>query len=85
MALGLPVDTRDFGTAAEALHLLGMPRVRLLTNNPEKIRQLQQHGIDVAHRLPLTGFVTEHNLSHLTVKDRMLGHLNSTGSDVPDD
>lgn len=49
------------------------------------VSALQQHGIDVVHRLPLAGFVTERNRSYLVVKDPMLGHLNSTGSDVLDD
>ena len=45
LALGLPADARDYGAATAILNDLGIDTVRLLTNNPEKVRQLEAHGI----------------------------------------
>ena len=47
LALGLPIDARDYGAATAILQDLGIESVRLLTNNPEKVRQLEEHGIEV--------------------------------------
>jgi 3,4-dihydroxy 2-butanone 4-phosphate synthase/GTP cyclohydrolase II len=73
-ALGLPVDTRDFGAAARVLRYLGVRSVRLMSNNAEKIRALQAHGIRVAARVPLLEQVHEHNVRYLTAKRDRLGH-----------
>lgn len=53
LVLGHPVDARDYDVAAAILHDLGVRRVRLLTNNPEKVEALRQFGIEVVERVPL--------------------------------
>jgi len=50
--LGRSADERDYRVAAQMLRALGMPRIDLLTNNPDKVLQLQIHGIDVAQVVP---------------------------------
>ena len=83
-ALGLPVDGRDFGAAAAALHKLGVQRVDLLTNNPDKIQTLVDYGIEVRKRVPISGFCNPHNIGYLTTKDLDLGHLGCRErSDLP--
>ncbi|TAM71862.1 MAG: GTP cyclohydrolase II [Microbacteriaceae bacterium] len=74
VALGLPIDARDYGAASAILEDLGIRSVRLLTNNPEKARQLQAHGTAVERMVPLivgAGAENEHYLE--TKRDRM-GH-----------
>ncbi|MFC4947947.1 GTP cyclohydrolase II [Pseudonocardia sp. GCM10023141] len=73
-ALGLPVDVRDFGAAARVLRYLGVASVRLLSNNGDKIRALESHGITVSSRVPLLAQVNEHNVRYLTAKRDRLGH-----------
>jgi 3,4-dihydroxy 2-butanone 4-phosphate synthase/GTP cyclohydrolase II len=73
-ALGFPVDVRDFGAAARVLRYLGIRSVRLLSNNPDKVTALTDHGIAVAGRVPLLEPVHEHNLRYLTAKRDRLGH-----------
>jgi 3,4-dihydroxy 2-butanone 4-phosphate synthase / GTP cyclohydrolase II len=73
-ALGLPVDVRDFGPAARVLRHLGVRSVRLMSNNVEKVRALEAHGIVVASRVPLLEQVHEHNVAYLTAKRDRLGH-----------
>ena len=75
VALGLPVDARDFGHCAEALRQLGIAKIQLLTNNPEKVRAIAAAGIEVVRRVPLTGFANEHNAGYLNAKRDLLGHL----------
>ena len=72
--LGFDTDLRDFAVAAEMLKDLGVARVELHTNNPDKVRALGEHGIDVVARLPAHGRVTRHNRDYLEVKRRVLGH-----------
>ncbi|MBB6119829.1 GTP cyclohydrolase II [Nocardiopsis algeriensis] len=72
--LGLPVDTRDYAPAARVLHHLGVHSVRLLTNNPDKVRTLEEHGVKVAARTPLLAPVRTENRPYLTAKRDRLGH-----------
>ena len=74
LALGLPIDARDYGAATAILADLGIDTVRLLTNNPEKVRQLESHGIRVAERLPLVVGVGAGNEGYLDTKRRRMGH-----------
>ncbi|WP_448809294.1 GTP cyclohydrolase II [Agromyces bauzanensis] len=74
LALGLPIDARDYGAATAILADLGIDTVRLLTNNPEKVRQLEVHGIHVAERLPLVVGVGAGNTAYLETKRRRMGH-----------
>ncbi|WP_341927686.1 bifunctional 3,4-dihydroxy-2-butanone-4-phosphate synthase/GTP cyclohydrolase II [Nocardioides psychrotolerans] len=74
--LGLPADARHYGTATQVLRDLGIESVRLLTNNPEKVSNLEDFGIRVAERVPLTPHPNDHNLAYLlTKRDRMGHHL----------
>ncbi|QIA27328.1 3,4-dihydroxy-2-butanone-4-phosphate synthase [Thermaerobacter sp. PB12/4term] len=74
LALGFPADARDYGVAAQILRSLGLRRIRLLTNNPDKIAQLQGHGIEVAERVALPAAFHAENLHYLTTKRDRLGH-----------
>lgn len=73
--LGLPVDGRHYGAAAQMLRDLGVPRVRLLTNNPAKIRSLAEYGIEVVERVPLPPQPTPDNIAYLRTKRDRMGHL----------
>ncbi|MEV1129938.1 GTP cyclohydrolase II [Agromyces sp. NPDC049794] len=74
LALGLPIDARDYGAATAILADLGITRVRLLTNNPEKVRQLEARGIRVTERLPLVVGVGAGNAGYLDTKRHRMGH-----------
>jgi GTP cyclohydrolase II len=72
--LGFDTDLRDFGLAAAILGDLGVRKVELHTNNPDKRRALEAHGIAVAARLPAHGRVNTHNRRYLETKQDKLGH-----------
>lgn len=72
--LGLPVEAREYGAAAAILRDLGLERVRLLTNNPAKVRELAEHGIDVVETMPLIAGRTAQNASYLRTKRERMGH-----------
>jgi GTP cyclohydrolase II len=74
-ALGFRDDERDFGVAAAMLHALGVESVALMTNNPEKIRQLEKGGVKVVQRLPHEIAAGVHNRRYLETKARRSGHL----------
>ncbi|MCW2289544.1 GTP cyclohydrolase II /3,4-dihydroxy-2-butanone 4-phosphate synthase [Leucobacter luti] len=74
LQLGLPADSRDYTAAAEILADLGVDSVRLLTNNPDKVSQLEDHGIRVVERVPLLVGVTEQNIGYLNAKRDRMGH-----------
>jgi GTP cyclohydrolase II len=70
--LGLPVDGRDYESAAGILHTLGLSRIALLSNNPVKRDELARHGIDVVSVVPTEVPAREENLRYLkTKRDRM--------------
>jgi GTP cyclohydrolase II len=73
-ALGFKADLRDFSLAAAILHDLRISRVRLLTNNPRKVRALSDRGIEVAERLPCEIGPTAHSLAYLQAKKQKMGH-----------
>jgi GTP cyclohydrolase II len=72
--LGYGADERDYTVAAAMLQALGMPRIRLLTNNPDKVRQLRGHGIDVVAVLPTGVYRTGENARYLAAKAQVSGH-----------
>jgi 3,4-dihydroxy 2-butanone 4-phosphate synthase/GTP cyclohydrolase II len=74
LALGLPADSRDYGAAVAILRDLGLSRVRLLSNNPEKLRQLTEHGMDVEELVPLLVGVASENEGYLEAKRDRMGH-----------
>ncbi len=67
-------DPRDYHAAAQMLRALDVTRIRLLTNNPEKVRQLTAYGITVEERVPTGIFVTERNRCYLKAKAEKGGH-----------
>lgn len=73
--LGFSADERSYDIAAAMLQRLGVSAVRLLTNNPQKIDALREHGIDVTDRLPLVAEPNEHNEAYLRSKRERAGHL----------
>jgi GTP cyclohydrolase II len=73
--LGFPADSRDYEFSAEALRLLGIRRVRLLSNNPDKVRQLHRHGIKVVERVPCQPRMASASRTYLRTKRSKLGHL----------
>src|SRR5690606_36495940 len=79
LALGLPADSRDYGAAVAMLTHLGVSSVRLMTNNPEKARQLAALGMTIAAIEPLIVGVGEFNESYLEAKRDRMGHM------IPDD
>ncbi|MDD9154123.1 MULTISPECIES: GTP cyclohydrolase II [Plantibacter] len=74
LALGLPADARDYTAASAILTDLGITSVRLLSNNPEKERQLTNHGIAVSERVPLVVGVGLFNEGYLETKRDRMGH-----------
>jgi 3,4-dihydroxy 2-butanone 4-phosphate synthase/GTP cyclohydrolase II len=74
LALGLPADARDYGAAAAIIADMGVSSVRLLSNNPEKRRQLEQHGISVTELVPLVVGVGAVNTAYLEAKRDRMGH-----------
>jgi len=75
LALGLPVDARDYGVAARILDELEVRSLRLLTNNPRKVDGLQACGIEVVERVPLPSKAGTENLDYLRTKRDRMGHL----------
>jgi len=74
LALGLPADARDYGVAAAILRDLGISTIRLLSNNPEKGRQLNEYGIAVSEFIPLVVGVGDVNKAYLGAKRDRMGH-----------
>lgn len=82
-ALGLPIDAREYGGAAAILLDLGLRRIRLMTNNPEKVAALVAAGIDVVQRVPVTAVPNITNSSYLQTKIARLGHEASSQAPKP--
>lgn len=74
LALGLPADARDYGAATGILKDLGISSLRLLSNNPEKARQLEERGVTVTEQVPLVVGVGELNEGYLDAKRDRMGH-----------
>jgi len=73
--LGFAADSRDYEFAAQALQALGLRAVRLLSNNPDKVEQLERGGIRVAERVPCRPRTSRHSRAYLRTKKDKLGHL----------
>ncbi|MDQ2946278.1 MAG: GTP cyclohydrolase II [Acidobacteriota bacterium] len=73
--LGFKADLRDYQMPAAILHYLGVSRVRLLSNNPEKISALERAGIEVVERIPCLGPAHEATRGYLRTKKQKMGHL----------
>lgn len=75
LALGLPADARDYAAAAGILTDLGVSKVRLLTNNTDKVNQLRELGLDVIEQVPLIVGVGPNNHQYLETKRDRMGHI----------
>ncbi|GAA4334856.1 GTP cyclohydrolase II [Pigmentiphaga soli] len=72
--LNLPEDARSFEPAAQMLKALGITRIRLLTNNPDKTGQLEQYGIEVESTIPTGVYLNPNNRNYLEAKVRVKKH-----------
>ncbi|WEG07967.1 GTP cyclohydrolase II [Microbacterium horticulturae] len=75
LALGLPADARDYAAAAGILAELGVQRVRLLTNNTDKVDQLRALGLEIVEQVPLLVGVGPNNHQYLQTKRDKMGHI----------
>jgi len=76
--LGFKADQRDFALPGEMLKALGVTRVRLLSNNPDKVEALQRAGVEVVERVPCEVKASPHAEEYLKTKKEKLGHLFSS-------
>lgn len=74
-SLGFAADARDYDFSAQILKQLGATRIRLLSNNPEKVRQLEGAGIQVVERVPCQPRISKISRAYLKVKKSKMGHL----------
>ena len=75
LMLGLPADARIYDMCGPMLAHVGVDAVRLITNNPDKVAYLTEHGIDVVERVPLLVGVNDMNAEYLATKRDRMGHL----------
>jgi 3,4-dihydroxy 2-butanone 4-phosphate synthase / GTP cyclohydrolase II len=75
LQLGLPADLRDYGIGAQILGDLGLTSIRILTNNPKKIRGLEGYGLSVSDQVPIQHTPNPHNEGYLKAKKERLGHM----------
>ena len=75
LMLGLPADARVYDMCGPMLAHVGVDTVRLITNNPDKVAYLTQHGINVVERVPLLVGVNDMNADYLATKRDRMGHL----------
>jgi GTP cyclohydrolase II len=73
--LGFAADARDYDFSARILKKLGARKIRLLSNNPEKVRQLESSGIRVVERVPCQPRISRISRAYLKTKKRKMGHL----------
>ena len=73
--LGFGADQRDYGICKPMLDHLGITSLKLLTNNPRKVKAIQGFGVEVAQRLPLQFGKNPHNAKYLATKAGKLGHM----------
>jgi 3,4-dihydroxy 2-butanone 4-phosphate synthase/GTP cyclohydrolase II len=75
IALGFSPDLRDYGIGAQILRDIGVRKMRLLTNNPKKIKGLEGYGLTVVERVSIEMVPTKDNIAYLTTKQKKLGHI----------
>jgi GTP cyclohydrolase II len=74
-SLGFAADARDYDFSAKILKQLGATKIRLLSNNPEKVRQLESAGIRVVQRVPCQPRISKTSRAYLQTKKKKMGHL----------
>jgi len=74
-SLGFKADLRDYGIGSQILYDIGLRKIRLLTNNPEKYVAIKGYGLEIVERLPLETRPTQSNLRYLKTKKQKMGHL----------
>lgn len=75
LALGFPDDLRDYSTAAAILKYFGIKSVRLLTNNPSKLKGITENGVEINNRVPIIIQPNVHNEFYLATKRQKSGHM----------
>ena len=75
LELGLPIDSREYGIGAQILVELGVHKMRLMTNNPNKIGGLSGYGLEIVERVPTSSPANPHNQAYLRTKKMRMGHL----------
>jgi GTP cyclohydrolase II len=73
--LGFAADARDYDFSAQILKKLGATKIRLLSNNPEKVRQLESSGIRVVQRIPCQPRISKISRAYLQTKKSKMGHI----------
>ncbi len=72
--LGFASDERDYGIGASILHELGVKKIRLMTNNPQKRAALQGYGLEITENVPIVIAPNEHSDKYLKTKELNMGH-----------
>ena len=75
IALGFHGDEREYYIGAQILRELGVKSMRLLTNNPDKVYQLSEFGLEILQRVPIQMDATPHDLFYLKTKQKRMGHI----------
>lgn len=75
VALGFDEDLRDYDIAVQMLKDLGLKKLRLLTNNPDKIEQLTAYGMEIVERVPIQMEASKHDIFYLKTKQEKMGHI----------
>jgi len=75
LALGFDSDKRDFGVGAQILKDIGLTTIRILTNNPKKLKGLTAFGIEIVEQVPIKTKENSHNKKYLETKRKKMGHI----------
>lgn len=73
--LGFKADERDYAIAAHMLSTLRVKSIRIMTNNPDKMTDLEEHGVRIVGRIPVVVAPNEHDRAYMQTKQSKLGHL----------
>ena len=75
LALGFPTDMREYYIGAQILRDLGIHSLQLLTNNPDKVYQLEDYGMTIAKRVPIEIQANKYDRFYLVTKQKRMGHM----------
>jgi 3,4-dihydroxy 2-butanone 4-phosphate synthase/GTP cyclohydrolase II len=75
LSLGFAADAREYDFPAKILRKLGATKIRLLSNNPDKVRQLESAGVKVVERVPCQPRISKISRTYMQTKKRKMGHL----------